>query len=144
MRGKALVHCGLVLLSLWLCIQSVPIGVDQNQEKPPEEQLESPQSAVSQADAADMRYVGCDISVRVWVTTLNAYISVSDLQHAVFHTGLLHIESLSHVLWFMLQDTGLHYDRYLREVIEYLEKDPHFKEKLKNADMDEIKVSFYV
>lgn len=42
------------------------------------------------------------------------------------------------MLWF--QDTGLHYDRYLREVIEYLEKDPHFKEKLKNANMDDIKV----
>ena len=40
----------------------------------------------------------------------------------------------------MLQETGLHYDRYLREVIEYLEKDPHFKEKLKNANMDDIKV----
>lgn len=38
------------------------------------------------------------------------------------------------------QDTGLHYDRYLREVIEYLEKDPHFREKLKNANMDDIKV----
>ncbi|XP_028287733.1 nucleobindin-2-like [Parambassis ranga] len=36
-------------------------------------------------------------------------------------------------------DTGLHYDRYLREVIEYLEKDPHFREKLKNADMEDIK-----
>ncbi|XP_019750310.1 nucleobindin-2 isoform X3 [Hippocampus comes] len=31
-------------------------------------------------------------------------------------------------------DTGLHYDRYLREVIEYLEKDPHFREKLQNAN----------
>lgn len=41
---------------------------------------------------------------------------------------------------YVLQETGLHYDRYLREVIEYLEKDPHFKEKLKNADMDDIKV----
>lgn len=38
------------------------------------------------------------------------------------------------------QDTGLHYDRYLREVIEYLEKDPHFREKLKNTNMDDIKV----
>ncbi|KAF6721572.1 Nucleobindin-2 [Oryzias melastigma] len=36
-------------------------------------------------------------------------------------------------------DTGLHYDRYLREVIEFLEKDPHFREKLKNANMDDIK-----
>lgn len=36
-------------------------------------------------------------------------------------------------------ETGLHYDRYLREVIEYLEKDPHFKEKLKNANMEDIK-----
>ncbi|XP_075996876.1 nucleobindin-2-like [Genypterus blacodes] len=81
MRSKALVRCGLVLLSLWLCTQSVPIGVDQKQEKPLEEQPESPQSA----------------------------------------------------------DTGLHYDRYLREVVENLEKDPHFKEKLKNINMDELK-----
>lgn len=74
-------RCGLVLLSLWLCVQSVPISVDKAKEKPEEEDLGPPQSA----------------------------------------------------------DTGLHYDRYLREVIEYLEKDPHFKEKLKNANMDDIK-----
>ncbi|XP_071347900.1 nucleobindin-2-like [Trachinotus anak] len=80
-RGKALARCGLVLLSLWLCIQSVPISVDKTKGKPQEEELGPPQSA----------------------------------------------------------ETGLHYDRYLREVIEYLEKDPHFKEKLKNANMDDIK-----
>ncbi|XP_051238191.1 nucleobindin-2 [Dicentrarchus labrax] len=79
-RGKTLAHCGLVLLSLWVCIQSVPISVDKTKEKPQEE-LQPPQSA----------------------------------------------------------DTGLHYDRYLREVIEFLEKDPHFKEKLKNANIDDIK-----
>ncbi|XP_045893769.1 nucleobindin-2-like [Micropterus dolomieu] len=80
-RGRAVAHCGLVLLSLWLCIQSVPISVDKTKEKPKKEELEPPQSA----------------------------------------------------------ETGLHYDRYLREVIEFLEKDPHFKEKLKNANMDDIK-----
>ncbi|XP_034005050.1 nucleobindin-2-like isoform X1 [Trematomus bernacchii] len=80
-RGNSLVHCGLVLLSLWLCIQSVPISVDRSKEKSPVQELEAPQSA----------------------------------------------------------ETGLHYDRYLREVIEFLEKDPHFKEKLKNANMDDIK-----
>ncbi|XP_077050618.1 nucleobindin-2b isoform X2 [Siphateles boraxobius] len=37
------------------------------------------------------------------------------------------------------EDTGLHYDRYLREVIDFLEKDPHFKEKLHNTDMEDIK-----
>ncbi|NP_958887.1 nucleobindin-2b precursor [Danio rerio] len=36
-------------------------------------------------------------------------------------------------------DTGLHYDRYLREVIDFLEKDPHFREKLHNTDMEDIK-----
>ncbi|XP_044213145.1 nucleobindin-2-like [Thunnus albacares] len=81
LKSKALARCGLVLLSLWLCIQSVPINVDKTKEKPEEEELAAPQSA----------------------------------------------------------DTGLHYDRYLREVIEYLEKDPHFKEKLKNANMEDIK-----
>ncbi|KAM7415088.1 hypothetical protein PAMA_019763 [Pampus argenteus] len=79
--NEALVPCGLLLLSLWLCIQSVPISVDKTKEKPREEELGPPQSA----------------------------------------------------------ETGLHYDRYLREVIEYLEKDPHFKEKLKNANMEDIK-----
>uniref|UniRef100_UPI0037E80F4C nucleobindin-2-like n=1 Tax=Semicossyphus pulcher TaxID=241346 RepID=UPI0037E80F4C len=80
-RGNALAHCGLILLSLWLCIQSVPISVDKTKENPQKEELGPPESA----------------------------------------------------------ETGLHYDRYLREVIEYLEKDPHFKEKLKNANMDDIK-----
>lgn len=36
-------------------------------------------------------------------------------------------------------DTGLHYDRYLREVIDFLEKDQHFREKLYNTDMEDIK-----
>uniref|UniRef100_A0A671Q928 Nucleobindin-2-like n=1 Tax=Sinocyclocheilus anshuiensis TaxID=1608454 RepID=A0A671Q928_9TELE len=38
------------------------------------------------------------------------------------------------------EDTGLHYDRYLREVIDFLEKDPHFREKLHNTDMEDIKL----
>uniref|UniRef100_A0A3B5KZT1 Nucleobindin 2 n=1 Tax=Xiphophorus couchianus TaxID=32473 RepID=A0A3B5KZT1_9TELE len=79
-RSRALAHCGLVMLSLWLCVHSVPISVEKAKDKPEVEELEPPQS-----------------------------------------------------------DTGLHYDRYLREVIEYLEKDPHFREKLKNANMDDIK-----
>lgn len=80
-KSKALARRGLVLLSLWLCIHSVPISVEKAKDKPEVEELEPPQSA----------------------------------------------------------DTGLHYDRYLREVIEYLEKDPHFREKLKNTNMDDIK-----
>ncbi|TWW68000.1 nucleobindin-2a [Takifugu flavidus] len=36
-------------------------------------------------------------------------------------------------------DTGLHYDHYLREVIDFLEKDEHFREKLRNTDMEDIK-----
>lgn len=38
------------------------------------------------------------------------------------------------------QDTGLYYDRYLREVIEVLETDPHFREKLQTANTEDIKV----
>ncbi|XP_062340114.1 nucleobindin-1 [Osmerus eperlanus] len=37
-------------------------------------------------------------------------------------------------------DTGLYYDRYLREVIEVLETDPHFREKLQTANTEDIKV----
>lgn len=36
-------------------------------------------------------------------------------------------------------DTGLYYDRYLREVIDVLETDQHFREKLQNTDMEDIK-----
>uniref|UniRef100_A0A3P8X4T5 Nucleobindin-1 n=1 Tax=Cynoglossus semilaevis TaxID=244447 RepID=A0A3P8X4T5_CYNSE len=39
----------------------------------------------------------------------------------------------------MLQDTGLYYDRYLREVIEVLETDPHFREKLQTANAEDIR-----
>ncbi|KAM6973354.1 nucleobindin-2b [Aplochiton taeniatus] len=80
-RGRVLVHCGLVILSLWLCIQAVPIAVDNTKVNPPEEKLEPPPST----------------------------------------------------------DTGLHYDRYLREVIDFLEKDKHFREKLHNTKMEDIK-----
>ncbi|XP_033826566.1 nucleobindin-1 [Periophthalmus magnuspinnatus] len=36
-------------------------------------------------------------------------------------------------------DTGLYYDRYLREVIEVLETDSHFREKLQTANTEDIK-----
>lgn len=47
-RSKALARCGLVLLSFWLCIQSVPINVDKTKVEPQVEELEPPRSAVSQ------------------------------------------------------------------------------------------------
>uniref|UniRef100_A0A3Q3WV85 Nucleobindin-1 n=1 Tax=Mola mola TaxID=94237 RepID=A0A3Q3WV85_MOLML len=37
------------------------------------------------------------------------------------------------------EDTGLYYDRYLREVIDVLETDPHFREKLQTANTEDIK-----
>ncbi|KAM5138312.1 nucleobindin-2 [Mantella aurantiaca] len=36
-------------------------------------------------------------------------------------------------------DTGLYYDRYLREVVEVLETDQHFREKIQSADIEDIK-----
>ncbi|EDL17112.1 nucleobindin-2 isoform X1 [Mus musculus] len=36
-------------------------------------------------------------------------------------------------------DTGLYYDEYLKQVIEVLETDPHFREKLQKADIEEIR-----
>ncbi|XP_059809657.1 nucleobindin-2-like [Hypanus sabinus] len=36
-------------------------------------------------------------------------------------------------------DTGLYYDRYLREVIDVLENDAHFREKLQTANVEDIK-----
>lgn len=37
----------------------------------------------------------------------------------------------------------MYYDRYLREVIEVLETDPHFREKLQTANAEDIKVFTY-
>ncbi|KAG7523018.1 nucleobindin-2 [Solea senegalensis] len=76
--GKALAQCGLVLLSLWLCIQSVPI-TNRTKEKLDEEEEPSQNAGIR-----------------------------------------------------------LHYQRYLQEVLEYLEEDPHFREKLKTVNMDEL------
>lgn len=39
-----------------------------------------------------------------------------------------------------LKDTGLYYDEYLKQVIDVLETDKHFREKLQTADIEEIKV----
>lgn len=39
------------------------------------------------------------------------------------------------------QDTGLYYDEYLKQVIDVLETDQHFREKLQKADIEEIRVS---
>uniref|UniRef100_A0A2K6GA17 NUCB1-like N-terminal domain-containing protein n=1 Tax=Propithecus coquereli TaxID=379532 RepID=A0A2K6GA17_PROCO len=36
-------------------------------------------------------------------------------------------------------DTGLYYDEYLKQVIDVLETDRHFREKLQKADVEEIK-----
>ncbi|XP_030056924.1 nucleobindin-2 [Microcaecilia unicolor] len=36
-------------------------------------------------------------------------------------------------------DTGLYYDYYLKEVIDVLEKDNHFRQKLQTADIEDIK-----
>lgn len=39
------------------------------------------------------------------------------------------------------KDTGLYYDEYLKQVIDVLETDQHFREKLQKADIEEIRVS---
>lgn len=44
-------------------------------------------------------------------------------------------------MFIFLKDTGLYYDAYLRQVIDVLETDKHFREKLQTADIDAIKVS---
>ncbi|XP_061678340.1 nucleobindin-2-like isoform X2 [Syngnathoides biaculeatus] len=82
-RGKALALCAQLLLSLWLCVHSLPIAVDQSKENTTakEEEQSAPKTP----------------------------------------------------------GTGLHYDRYLQEVVEYLEKDPHFWEKLQNTNIEDIK-----
>ena len=40
----------------------------------------------------------------------------------------------------LAQDTGLYYHRYLQEVINVLETDGHFREKLQAANAEDIKV----
>ena len=49
-----------------------------------------------------------------------------------------------HLTWFFafVQDTGLYYHRYLQEVINVLETDGHFREKLQAANAEDIKVNW--
>ena len=47
----------------------------------------------------------------------------------------------SYCLFLNLKDTGLYYDEYLKQVIDVLETDSHFREKLQKADIEEIKVN---
>lgn len=49
-------------------------------------------------------------------------------------------DSLPHIFWYFVQDTGLHYDRYLKEVVMTLEEDPEFRKKLEEANVTDIKV----
>lgn len=49
-------------------------------------------------------------------------------------------DSLTHIFWYFVQDTGLHYDRYLKEVVMTLEEDPEFRKKLEEANVTDIKV----
>lgn len=42
---------------------------------------------------------------------------------------------------FFQDDLGIEYNRYLREVVETLEKDEEFKKKLETADEADIRVS---
>lgn len=48
--------------------------------------------------------------------------------------------SEAYCLFLNLKDTGLYYDEYLKQVIDVLETDNHFREKLQKADIEEIKV----
>lgn len=52
----------------------------------------------------------------------------------------LSVYSFLNFLFFFSKDTGLYYDEYLRQVIDVLETDKHFREKLQTADIEEIKV----
>ncbi|KAK1335912.1 hypothetical protein QTO34_003711 [Cnephaeus nilssonii] len=47
--------------------------------------------------------------------------------------------SEAYCLFLNLKDTGLYYDEYLKQVIDVLETDNHFREKLQKADIEEIK-----
>ncbi|CAG5098882.1 Oidioi.mRNA.OKI2018_I69.XSR.g16058.t1.cds [Oikopleura dioica] len=40
-------------------------------------------------------------------------------------------------------DTGLFYDSYLQEVIKTLDKDPAFREKMQNVNLDEVKIATF-
>lgn len=45
---------------------------------------------------------------------------------------------------YILKETGLYYDAYLRQVIEVLETDAHFREKLQTTNVEDIKVRIVI
>lgn len=49
-----------------------------------------------------------------------------------------------HAVDFFLQDTGLEYDRYLKEIVSVLEDDVEFRKKMESADPEHFKVVRYI
>uniref|UniRef100_A0A8C6SIR6 Nucleobindin 2a n=1 Tax=Neogobius melanostomus TaxID=47308 RepID=A0A8C6SIR6_9GOBI len=77
------------------------------------------------------------IRCRLWVVMLLQLVCVETVPISIDKTKVKEPEQVETPPASV--DTGLHYDRYLREVIDFLEKDQHFREKLHNTDMEDIK-----
>ncbi|TTR52332.1 Nucleobindin-2 [Bagarius yarrelli] len=80
-----------------------------------------------------------------WIKALTACLVLSSLLFSsqsvpisVDKTNVNHLEEEGQEIPQSV-DTGLYYDRYLREVIDFLEKDQHFREKLQNTGIEDIK-----
>lgn len=99
------------------------------------------------------------ISTGVWSVPIDRHEGNQEVKEEVQEESVVMVSVIYNVVWCvftiwefknklkfttLLQDTGLYYDRYLREVIEVLETDPHFREKLQTANTEDIKVSVHL
>uniref|UniRef100_A0A3B4BAI9 EF-hand domain-containing protein n=1 Tax=Periophthalmus magnuspinnatus TaxID=409849 RepID=A0A3B4BAI9_9GOBI len=66
----------------------------------------------------------------IFLNVISCLVTLWVLKVADPWSNLISSIPISSHLIFVVQDVALHYNTYLQQVVQYLEKDPHFREKL--------------
>ncbi|CAB1323547.1 unnamed protein product [Coregonus sp. 'balchen'] len=62
--SKAFCLCAVLILSLWFCVEAVPIAVDKTKVETPEQKLEAPQSVQGKL-AKELDFVGHHVRTKL-------------------------------------------------------------------------------
>lgn len=125
--SKSWVHRGLVVLQVWLLVQSVLISADKPQDNADNVSHLNPEACQAML-----------VHMETWWIQSECLLSTSRVRDSRVIRFCFPAAVTEDDVCF--QSAGLHYDRYIRQVGEYLEKDPHFRAKLKNASKEDIEV----
>lgn len=126
--SKSWVHRGLVVLQVWLLVQSVLISADK-----PQDNADNVSNLLDPEACQAML-----VHMEIWWIQSERLLRRNRVRDCRVIRFCFPVAVTEDDVCF--QSTGLHYDRYIRQVAEYLEKDPHFRAKLKNASKEDIEV----